>query len=211
MRSLLDYEREDAKYSEEAYHKRAERLMDIISPNELTTEKARRRTEVLDRRRHVALSARVVDADDPNKVISTIKTLSSKSGGEVAEIVAFILGAALLYRLGQDGTTKPGFAPVLLDEGFIKADSRFTSRAISAWQGFGFQLIIAVPEEKYQSVVSKASRVLNIVADATRRSYVSMLELTDQSEDDAEAEAESGSDGDVEAKDAGDVSETEVA
>jgi hypothetical protein len=38
-----------------------------------------------------------------------------------------------------------------------------------------------------------------------------MLELTDQSEDDAEAEAESGSDGNVEAKDAGDVSETEVA
>ena len=209
MRSLLDYEREDAKYSEEAYHKRAERLMDIIAPNELTTEKARRRTEVLDRRRHVALSARVVDADDPSKVISTIKTLSSKSGGEVAEIVAFILGAALLYRLGQDGTTKPGFAPVLLDEGFIKADSRFTSRAISAWQGFGFQLIIAVPEEKYQSVVSKASRVLNIVADATRRSYVSMLELTDQPEDDAGAE--SGSDGDVGPKDAGDVSETEVA
>ncbi|MDO4807086.1 MAG: SbcC/MukB-like Walker B domain-containing protein, partial [Coriobacteriales bacterium] len=144
----------------------------------------------LDRRRHVSLSARVVDAHDPTKVLSTIRTLASKSGGEVAEIVAFILGAALLYRLGRDGTSKPGFAPVLLDEGFIKADSRFTSRAISAWQGFGFQLIIAVPEEKYQSVVSKAERVLNIVADADRRSYVSTFDYVAPEdvaeEDDAE-------------------------
>ena len=102
-------------------------------------------------------------------------------GDRAAEIVAFILGAALLYRLGRDGTSKPGFAPVMLDEGFIKADSRFTSRAISAWQGFGFQLIIAVPEEKYQSVVSKAERVLNIVADESRRSYVSTLDLVGES------------------------------
>ena len=65
----------------------------------------------------------------------------------------------------------------------------FTSRAISAWQGFGFQLIIAVPEEKYQSVVSKAERVLNIVADANRRSYVSTFDFVDTGED---AEKERG-------------------
>lgn len=177
LRQLLDYEREQSTITEEVYHRRAAKIMEIIDPTDTRTEVARRRNEVLDRRRHVTLSARVVDADDSTKVLGTIKTLASKSGGEVAEIVAFILGAALLYRLGQDGGSKPGFAPVLLDEGFIKADSRFTSRAISAWQGFGFQLIIAVPEEKYQSVVSKAERVLNIVADASRRSYVSRLDL----------------------------------
>lgn len=182
LRDLLDYERKEGEVGEEAYHKKAERLMRIIDPTDTRAEATRRRNEVLDRRRHVTLSARVVDAQDPSKVLGTIKTLASKSGGEVAEIVAFILGAALLYRLGKDGTSKPGFAPVLLDEGFIKADSRFTSRAISAWQGFGFQLIIAVPEEKYQSVVSKAERVLHIVADSSRRSYVSRFDLVGQSD-----------------------------
>ncbi len=177
MRSLLDYERDDSTATEEAYHRKAARLMEIIDPTDTRAEVMRRRNEVLDRRRHVTLSARVVDANDPTKVLSTIKTLASKSGGEVAEIVAFILGAALLYRLGRDGTSLPGFAPVLLDEGFIKADSRFTLRAIAAWQGFGFQLIIAVPEEKYQSVVTRAERVLNIVADADRRSYVSTFDV----------------------------------
>ena len=176
MRDLLDYERDEQEIDEDAYHRKAERLIAMIDPADTRAESTRRRNEVLDRRRHVTLSARVVDANDANKVLSTIRTLASKSGGEVAEIVAFILGAALLYRLGQDGTSKPGFAPVMLDEGFIKADSRFTSRAISAWQGFGFQLIIAVPEEKYQSVVSKAERVLNIVADVNRRSYVGTLD-----------------------------------
>lgn len=177
LRDLLDYEHNQQTMSKEEYHRKAARLIDIIDPKDPTADKVRRRNEVLDRRRHVTLSARVVDANDPTHVLSTIRTLASKSGGEVAEIVAFILGAALLYRLGRDGNSKPGFAPVLLDEGFIKADSRFTSRAISAWQGFGFQLIIAVPEEKYQSVVSKAERVLNIVADSSRRSYVSRLDL----------------------------------
>ena len=181
LRELLDYERNQQTMSKEDYHRKAARLIDIIDPKDPTGEKMRRRNEVLDRRRHVTLSARVVDANDPTHVLSTIRTLASKSGGEVAEIVAFILGAALLYRLGRDGNSKPGFAPVLLDEGFIKADSRFTSRAISAWQGFGFQLIIAVPEEKYQSVVSKAERVLNIVADESRRSYVSTLDLVGES------------------------------
>lgn len=187
MRDLLDIEQDGQDIDEEAYHKKARRLIETIDPEDTRAEVTRRRNEVLDRRRHVSLSARVVDAHDPTKVLSTIRTLASKSGGEVAEIVAFILGAALLYRLGRDGTSKPGFAPVLLDEGFIKADSRFTSRAISAWQGFGFQLIIAVPEEKYQSVVSKAERVLNIVADADRRSYVSTFDYVapeDVAEDD---------------------------
>lgn len=181
MRELLDYERNQESMTKEAYHRKAAKLMEIIDPTNATAETTRRRNEVLDRRRHVTLSARVVDTNDPTHVLSSIRALASKSGGEVAEIVAFILGAALLYRLGQDGSSKPGFAPVLLDEGFIKADSRFTSRAISAWQGFGFQLIIAVPEEKYQSVVSKAERVLNIVADASRRSYVSRLDLVGES------------------------------
>lgn len=181
MRDLLDYENDDREIDEEAYHKKARRLIEMIDPEDTRAEFVRRRNEVLDRRRHVTLSARVVDAKNPTKVLSAIRTLASKSGGEVAEIVAFILGAALLYRLGQDGTSKPGFAPVLLDEGFIKADSRFTSRAIAAWQGFGFQLIIAVPEEKYQSVVSKAERVLNIVADADRRSFVSTFDYLEDS------------------------------
>jgi uncharacterized protein YPO0396 len=179
LRSLLDYERDDSSATEEAYHRKAAKLMELIDPTDTRAEVMRKRNEVLDRRRHVTLSARVVDAKDNAKVLSTIKTLASKSGGEVAEIVAFILGAALLYRLGRDGTSRPGFAPVLLDEGFIKADSRFTSRAIAAWQGFGFQLIIAVPEEKYQSVVSRAERVLNIVADANRRSYVSTFDVVE--------------------------------
>ena len=147
--------------------------MDVIDPQDASAEKAKRRNEVLDRRRHVKLTARVVDPADSDKPKATYNALASKSGGEVAEIVAFILGAALLYRLGQDGTSQPGFAPVLLDEGFIKADSQFTSRAIAAWQGFGFQLVIAVPEEKYQSVVAKAQAVIHIVIDEARRSYVS--------------------------------------
>ena len=202
LRELLDYERDGvggvAPVDEAAYHRRAAKLMDVIDPQDTRAESMRRRNEVLDRRRHVRLTARVVDPNDPDRPKATYNALASKSGGEVAEIVAFILGAALLYRLGQDGMSQPGFAPVLLDEGFIKADSQFTSRAIAAWQGFGFQLLIAAPEEKYQSVVAKAQAVVHIVVDSTRRSYVSRFTYLDEGEGDASAPGIGAPDDDVE-------------
>lgn len=176
MRELLDYEGHSDKAERDAYYRKAEQLIALIDPEDTRVEARRRRNDVLDRRRHVRLTARVIAPEHPDKPKAVYNMLASKSGGEVAEIVAFILGAALLYRLGQEGGSLPGFAPVLLDEGFIKADSRFTTRALSAWQGFGFQIIIAVPEEKFQSVVAKAQRVLHVVADPSRRSFVAQLD-----------------------------------
>lgn len=176
MRELLDYEGHSDKAGRDAYYRKAEQLIALIDPEDTRVEARRRRNDVLDRRRHVRLTARVIAPEHPDKPKAVYNMLASKSGGEVAEIVAFILGAALLYRLGQEGGSLPGFAPVLLDEGFIKADSRFTTRALSAWQGFGFQIIIAVPEEKFQSVVAKAQRVLHVVADPSRRSFVAQLD-----------------------------------
>ena len=59
--------------------------------------------------------------------------------------MAFIVGAALRYQLGDESRSRPRFAPVFLDEGFIKSDSEFAGRAVTAWQNLGFQLIIRAP------------------------------------------------------------------
>ena len=44
------------------------------------------------------------------------------SGGEGQELIAFILGAALRYRLGEGGQAPPTYGCVVLDEGFVKTD-----------------------------------------------------------------------------------------
>lgn len=109
--------------------------------------KSSQRDEYLDVRRHVEVLAerRPVGGE---RVLSTYTSLGSKSGGETQELIAFIVGAALRFRLGDEDRARPRFAPVFLDEGFIKADAEFASRAVQAWLGLGFQLIVGAPLDK---------------------------------------------------------------
>lgn len=60
----------------------------------------------------------------------------------------------------------------MLDEGFIKADSKFTQRAIKAWSGFGFQVIIATPHGKVESLIDCMERYVTITKDGRGRSYI---------------------------------------
>jgi uncharacterized protein YPO0396 len=105
------------------------------------------RDRLLDVRRHVEISAERYDRLT-GELKATYRTLGEKSGGESQELVAFIVGSALRFRLGDEMRSRPRFAPVFLDEGFVKADSEFAGRAVGAWKGLGFQLIIGVPLDK---------------------------------------------------------------
>ena len=107
---------------------------------------------LLNTQRLVKMSVVVTWPASTGRKRTVFTTLSAKSGGETQELVAFILGAALLYCLGNNYAGKPSFSPVFLDEAFIKADDRYTRRAVRALTGLGFQVIIAVPTNKVQEV-----------------------------------------------------------
>jgi uncharacterized protein YPO0396 len=89
------------------------------------------RDRLLDVRRHVEISAERYD-HLTGELRATYRTLGEKSGGESQELVAFIVGSALRFRLGDEMRSRPRFAPVFLDEGFVKADSEFAGRAVQA-------------------------------------------------------------------------------
>lgn len=137
------------------------------------------RDELLDRRRQVTITARAKWPETSGKPDSVYMQLGEKSGGEVQELIAFILGAALLFCLGNEMLEKPSFAPVMLDEGFIKADSKFTQRAIRAWSGFGFQVIIATPHGKVESLVDCMERYLTVTKDDSGRSYIAQAKTAE--------------------------------
>jgi uncharacterized protein YPO0396 len=103
------------------------------------------RKRVFDAREHVQFRA-IETRPDGTEIIHD--GVSGMSGGEGQELIAFILGAALRYRLGEGGESLPVYGSVILDEGFVKADSDFTGRALGALQALGFQLIIGAPREK---------------------------------------------------------------
>lgn len=97
------------------------------------------------------------------------------------ELIAFIVGAALRYQLGDEDRNRPRFAPVFLDEGFIKADAEFASRAVSAWTELGFQLIVGAPLDKFSALEPHMNSFLLTTKNLqTNQSHVRDLSASDR-------------------------------
>ena len=126
----------------------------------------------LDVRRHVEITA--VRVDPRGRELATYASLGGKSGGETQELMAFIVGAALRYQLG-DEDRQPRFAPVFLDEGFIKSDSQFAGRSIEAWKKLGFQLIVGVPLDKVTALEPAMRLILTVTKSPDGYSYLTRL------------------------------------
>lgn len=135
------------------------------------------RRRVFDAREHVEFRAIETRPDGTQLVHEGV---AGMSGGEGQELIAFILGAALRYRLG-DGTTRiPTYAPIVLDEGFVKADAEYTGRALAALRALGFQLIIGAPREKVTAFEDHVETVAYISGDPDRPNSVRIYPLTIQ-------------------------------
>lgn len=146
---------------------RLARFIDRIRKSERGTE----RDHMLDVRRHVYIEAE--RRDTAGSTLNVYASLAGKSGGESQELIAFIVGAALRYQLGD--ARWPRYAPIILDEGFIKSDAAFAGRAVAAWKGLGFQLIIGAPDDKVNSIEPHVDRILCITKNPRHHSHVTDL------------------------------------
>jgi len=135
------------------------------------------RRSVFDAREHVTF--RAVETPGSGKPI-VHEGVSGMSGGEGQELIAFILGAALRYRLGEGGQAPPAYGCVVLDEGFVKADSDYTGRALRALQELGFQLIIGAPREKATAFEDFVDLVAYISTDPDNPGGVRIYSMTIQ-------------------------------
>ncbi|MEV0355423.1 SbcC/MukB-like Walker B domain-containing protein [Nocardia sp. NPDC050697] len=125
--------------------------------------------DLVDVRNHIRISAEKVDADGAH--VALYDHIGEKSGGESQELVAFIVGSALRYQLGDAGAERPRYAPVFLDEALIKADARYTGRAIGAWRGLGFQLVIGAPNDKTSAIEPHIDAEYLVLKNAENRSW----------------------------------------
>jgi uncharacterized protein YPO0396 len=160
LRELLASDASDAE--REARYARMSRLVERLRPT------SPERADLIDVRRHVRLSAEKVDLAGNH--VALYDHIGEKSGGESQELVAFIVGAALRYQLGDAGAERPRYAPVFLDEALIKADAQFSGRAVGAWRGLGFQLVIGAPNDKVSALEPHVDASYVITKDATGRS-----------------------------------------
>jgi uncharacterized protein YPO0396 len=143
------------------------------------------RRRVFDAREHVEFQAIETRPDGVRVVHDGV---SGMSGGEGQELIAFILGAALRFRLGDGREGPPSYASVILDEGFVKADSDYTGRSLSALRALGFQLIVGAPREKATAFEDYVESVayINVDADDPARVRIYPMTMTEalQLEDD---------------------------
>jgi uncharacterized protein YPO0396 len=157
----------------EASFKRLRKSLERLTDPSRAGESWRR--SVFDAREHVTF--RAIEKSGSDKPI-VHEGVSGMSGGEGQELIAFILGAALRYRLGEGGQTTPTYGCVVLDEGFVKADSDYTGRALRALQELGFQLIIGAPREKATAFEDFVDLVAYISVDPDNPDGVRIYSMT---------------------------------
>lgn len=107
------------------------------------TEHRRWRNAVLDVRLHVEFVGRELNED--HEEVEVYRSGAGKSGGQRQKLATTCLAAALRYQLGGAEDGHPVYAPVVLDEAFDKADNEFTALAMTIFERFGFQMIVATP------------------------------------------------------------------
>lgn len=128
---------------------------------------------LLDVRTHVRLEAQRHDVD--GNFVGFHDSFGEKSGGEMQELTMFIVATAIRYQVGSLGDATPRFAPVFLDEGMVKADPETTQRAVDVWKRLGFQVIIAVPLDKHESVMPTASACWAVSKGRNHRSRIDLI------------------------------------
>lgn len=106
-----------------------------------------------------------------------ISSTGGKSGGALQELTSFVYGAALIYLLGGDLTARPTYTTLFLDEALIKADGRYTKRALAVLPRLGFQIIVSAPESKTAEILNVANRAYVAYKDpSTGNSYLQELD-----------------------------------
>ncbi|GAA4168025.1 ATP-binding protein [Gryllotalpicola koreensis] len=150
------------------------------------------RNRVFDARHHFEFRAAETQPDGETLIHDGV---AGMSGGEGQQLIAFILGAALRYRLGEGEERVPTYASIILDEGFVKSDSDFTGRSLRALSALGFQVLIGAPREKAPAFEDHIESVAYISTDPANPRGVHIYEMTIQealdrgAEDDDEPEA----------------------
>ena len=163
----------------EARFGRLQRFIDRIRKS----DKVAQREYLIDVRRHVEIDAERRDLQ--GRQLSVYTSIGGKSGGESQELVAFIVGAALRYQLGDADLPRPRYAPVFLDEGFVKSDAEFTGRAVGAWRALGFQLIIGAPLDKVTGIEPYMDELYQVTKNTKKHSHIRKIHPVSRAAQDA--------------------------
>jgi uncharacterized protein YPO0396 len=138
-----------ARYNDDAGESQYKALQHLV--NLLRDACERRRTQgakaLLDPRFRVEFAVSVMDRDT-GQVIETRTGSQGGSGGEKEIIASYVLTASLSYALCPDGSARPLFGTIVLDEAFSRSSHAVAGRIIAALREFGLHAVFITPNKE---------------------------------------------------------------
>lgn len=119
-----------------------EQLRDACERNRTLGAKA-----LLDPRFRLEFKVSVIDRQDGH-TIETRRGSQGGSGGEKEIIASYVLTASLSYALCPDGSSRPLFGTIVLDEAFSRSSHAVAGRIIAALKEFGLHALFITPNKE---------------------------------------------------------------
>jgi len=102
---------------------------------------------LLDPRFRLEFAVSVIDRES-REVIQVQTGSQGGSGGEKEIIASFVLTASLSYALCPDGSSRPLFGTIVLDEAFSRSSHAVAGRIIAALKEFGLHAVFITPNKE---------------------------------------------------------------
>ncbi|WP_027854566.1 ATP-binding protein [Marinobacterium litorale] len=102
---------------------------------------------LLDPRFRLEFKVSVIDRES-GKIIETRRGSQGGSGGEKEIIASYVLTASLSYALCPDGSSRPLFGTIVLDEAFSRSSHAVAGRIIAALKEFGLHALFITPNKE---------------------------------------------------------------
>lgn len=102
---------------------------------------------LLDPRYRLQFSVHVIERET-GTIIEIRKSSEGGSGGEKEIIASYVLTASLSYALCPDGSERPLFGTIVLDEAFSRSSRAVAGRIISALREFGLHPLFVTPNKE---------------------------------------------------------------
>lgn len=151
LRSLQRAQRQlnSARFTDDNGESQYKALQELVALLKDACERSRTLAAraLLDPRFRLEFAVSVIDRES-GEVIETRTGSQGGSGGEKEIIASYVLTASLSYALCPDGSSRPLFGTIVLDEAFSRSSHAVAGRIIAALREFGLHAVFITPNKE---------------------------------------------------------------
>lgn len=138
-----------ARFTEDGGESQYKALQHMVSLLREACDRSRNQgaKALLDPRYRLEFAVSVINRED-GAVIETRTGSQGGSGGEKEIIASYVLTASLSYALCPDGSSRPLFGTIVLDEAFSRSSHAVAGRIIAALHEFGLHAVFITPNKE---------------------------------------------------------------